>query len=200
MVQEFTGFITDDGSKFACAADAHKHEIAQAIRAKFPAMLSAVGIIMDNVEWFATLLSPMAPAPINHPEPSARPPLGPCPRCDDLGLLAAIEPTQSRNTHDGKSIEGRRVEICPEIGCQGREKRIGPPAVSATQYIDANVADDCEHTSVSWAPDGDPTCSTCGKNLKDVPGVDTCPKGMNHDWKSEGLLSDVCAKCGEGRA
>lgn len=94
MVQEFTGFITDDGSKFACAADAHKHEIAQAIRAKFPAMLLAVGIIMDNVEWFAALLSPMAPAPINHPEPSDKPPLG---RLIDTGHRKPVSASRERS-------------------------------------------------------------------------------------------------------
>ena len=130
MVQQFTGFITDDGSKFACEADAHKHEIGQAIRAKFPAMLSSVGTIMDNLEWFAALLSPMAPIPANHPQPLDKPP-----------LAGTCLHTRTRQTGNRK--------ICMD-------------------------------------------CS--------IIMPDPCPKGGNHDWQSDGALTETCTKCEEGRA
>lgn len=75
MVKPFNGFMADDGTKFACEADAHRYEIQQQIATKFPGMKSAISTIMDNAEWFAVLLSPLAPKPENHPAHAARPPL-----------------------------------------------------------------------------------------------------------------------------
>ena len=91
MVQPFTGFITKDGSKFACEADAHKDEIQKAISIKFPGMkASIIHDIIANVEWFASLLSPLAPKPINHPETLDKPPLS----------LVADDPCSKGGNHD----------------------------------------------------------------------------------------------------
>lgn len=77
MVTPFTGFKAEDGSKFECEADAYRHEIKAAIISKHPAIKSSIGIIMDDIEWFANILLPVSSILNKPPLTGNKPPLRP---------------------------------------------------------------------------------------------------------------------------
>lgn len=135
MVTKIEGYKAHDGRIFLSEEAAVRHESLERLCKIIPEFQMIRPRLEAQLDAVATAMGPMLDfrRRVPSPGPIVDPSAGPCPRCDDRGIVPAVEPFRYRNTHDGEPMEGRRIEICPEIGCRGRETRVGPPVAEVAR-------------------------------------------------------------------